>query len=79
MCRFIKTMEWKRLGDEKYFKGIDMLERVITRILMGDNEVIKEDKEEKKKEEKKKWIESIIEVEVPAINQTMGTVEEERH
>ena len=72
-------MEWTRLADEREFKGIDMLERVIMRILMGDKEVIKEVKEEEKKEEKEKKMESQIEVEVPAINQTMGTVEEERH
>jgi hypothetical protein len=44
-------MEWTRLADEREFKGIDMLDRVITRILMGDKEVIKE---EEKKEEKGK-------------------------
>jgi hypothetical protein len=56
-----------------------MLERVITRILMGDKEFIKEVKEEEKKEDKEKKMESQIEVEVPSINQTMGIIEEERH
>lgn len=71
-------MEWTRLLNGKEYKCVVILESVITRILIGESQLIKQVKAEEKEGEKEKKEEYLIPLKVPKFLEMAARFEEER-
>ncbi len=71
-------MEWTRLLNGKEYNRVAMLERVITRILIGESQLIKQPKAEEKEGVKEKKEEYLIPLKVPKFLEMAARFEEER-
>ena len=71
-------MEWTRLLNGKEYNSVAMLERVITRILIGESQLIKQTKAEEKEGVKEKKEEYLIPLKVPKFLEMAARFEEER-